>query len=273
MSYPLIASKLFTEAWCIRPEVHASITTQFRARAGGAPRVDVDGMGEPMKKPECEISGPVACMDVCGIIGKHLSGLEIMCGGFDLAEFESELEEIRNTPGIQALIINFNTPGGVAIGVESAANAIRATSAAGIRVYGYTDYQCCSAGYWLASACDEFHAEASAIVGSISTFIAGIDSHRMWEMEGLELKLFRTGELKAIGMDGKPWTAEEEAFMQERVNAVDAKFKGFVLARRKMDPACLNGGFWSAADAPARIVDSTSFANIQQLAAAVYQSL
>lgn len=273
MSYPLIASKLFTEAWCIRPEVHSSITQQFRARVhGAAPAARIE-MGEAPKKKSCETYGPVAFIQVTGIIGKHLSELETMCGGYDLAELEHELAEVREDPSIRAVLLYFNTPGGVSIGVESAAAAIRAVSEAGIKVYGFTDYQCCSAGYWLAAACDEFHAEASAVIGSVSTFIAAIDSHRMWEMEGLELKLFRTGELKAIGLDGKPWTAEEESFMQQRADAVDAGFKAFVLSRRGMKPETLNGAYWSAADAPAGFIDSTRFSNCAAILETIYQSI
>jgi ClpP class serine protease len=191
--------------------------------------------------------------------------METMCGGFDLAVFSEQMVDLADDPTVRAVVIDLNTPGGVAIGVGQAAESIRRVAESGKRVIGYADYQCASAGYWLASACDEFHAEESAMVGSISTFSAGVDSSRMWEMEGLELKLFRTGELKAIGHPGKAWTPEEEEFMRTKTEAVDAMFKGFVAARRGLTAAEMNGGFWAAGCAPAGVVDSTVFGTLREL--------
>lgn len=275
MSHPLIASKLYTQPWCILPDVHASICHQFRmATTGSTARVSIprmDGGGEA--ENEVQITGPVALVQVCGVIGKHLSEMETECGGYDLAVLEEQMGQLSNDPSIQVVVIYFNTPGGMVVGVEAAANAIRACADSGKKIYGYTDCQCASAGYWLASACDEFHAEGSAVVGSISSFCAGIDSSRMFEMEGLELKLFRTGELKAIGMQGKAWTETEEKFMQDKVDSIDRRFKGFVSARRGLPAELMNGAYWYAADAPQKVVDSTDFPSLSAMLEAVFSSL
>lgn len=271
MKYPLIASKLYCEPWCIRPEVHQAVCQQFRAKAGFA--VPNAGAADPVGPrdewsgeyyhPQVEVSGDLALIRVSGIIGKHLSQLEMVCGGYDLALFEEQLRNVEEDERIEKLVIYFNTPGGVGIGVGAAARAIRRVSEAGKMVLGYTDYQCCSAGMWLAAACDQFHAEPSAYVGSISTFIAAIDSSRAWEMEGYELKLFRTGELKAIGAGGKKWTEEEENFMQATVDRADAEFKGWMRERRGLRDEVMNGAFWQAGNAPAGVVDSTSFSSLR----------
>lgn len=284
MSYPLIASRLYTQPWCILPEVHGSISQQFRSRCGLTPRNDADdpvgsGWRNPWTgqveydHPQIQAVGGVALAHISGIIGKHLSQMEMQCGGYDLSCFDDQMRNVANDPSIHTLVIDFNTPGGVAIGVGAAARSIRAVSAAGKKVIGYTSYQCCSAGYWLASACDEFHAEASAYVGSISTFIAAVDSHRAWEIEGFELKLFRTGELKAIGASGKQWTPEEEAFLQQQTENVDRDFKDFVGSRRGLTDAEMNGGFWQAKSAPAGLVDSTAFDSLTALIESVYTSI
>lgn len=272
MSHPRIAARLYTEAWCILPDVHSSLCSQFLAHTKNPSAFFTDGGGES-EESDIQIAGPVALVKVEGVIGKHLSEMETECGGYDLATLEKHMATLAADPLIRAVVIYFNTPGGVAIGVESAAKSIRACAEAGKKVIGYTDYQCCSAGYWLASACDEFHAEGSAVIGSISTFMAGIDSHRMWEMMGLELKLFRTGELKAIGMEGKIWTPEEEAFLQEKTDSIDSDFKSFVGARRGLTAEQMNGAYWYAKHAPAGLADSTTFSNLSALLEAVYSSI
>ena len=256
---PFIATALYCEPWCIRSEIHSDISRQFRdyQKSGG---VSVDRTGginatSGESEVELEIYGSLALIEVCGMIGKGLSNLETMCGGFDLDSLTELLAQVKNDANVDTLIITFDTPGGRVTGVETAANAIRAVAESGKRVIGYTDQMCCSAGYWLASACDEFYAEGSATVGSISTVCAGIDSSRQWEIEGLELKLFVTGSLKGIGMEGKRWSPEEEAFMTQRVNAIDGDFKAYVSARRGLTPELMNGAFWYAKHAPAGIVD------------------
>lgn len=275
MSHPRIASRLYLEPWACLPEVHASICAQFRT-AGIAPSQKADDPVGPSwvnpwtgktehDHPQVTIAGGIAYLPIHGIIGKHLSGMEMQCGGYDIGHMGQQMANIADDPSITHLVLDIDTPGGVALGVETAALAIRQVSESGKKVIGYTDYQCASAGYWLAAACDEFHAEPSAIVGSISTFCAGIDSHRMWEMAGLELKLFRTGEIKAIGHPGKAWTEEEENFMREKTTHIDADFKTFVAARRGLTPEQMNGSYWYAKHAPHGIVDSTDFPTIQHL--------
>jgi ClpP class serine protease len=262
-SLPLIASSLYLEPWLIRPDIHADLSTRFRDYLAAG-----DPVGPEWKNPRTGESGhyhpQVEVMDGCaflkveGIVGKKLSTLEILCGGYDIALLQQQLANIRDDAGIEALVIEFDTPGGRAQGVEAAARSIREVSASGTRVIGYTDTCCCSAGYFMAAACDVFLADEDAMVGSISTICAGVDSSRQWEMEGLELKLVATGPLKAVGHPGKRWTEDEMEFLRQRAAVVDDAFKGFVRSRRRsrgMADEAMNGAHWYARAAPAGLVD------------------
>jgi capsid assembly protease len=273
---PMIAGALYCEPWMVRPEVHAQFSSQFRSLIDGKMNLtelrqeDVQGADDPAGpyrvneftgqkiyyQPQVEKANGVALLNVEGVIGKHLSLFEMSCyGGADLAIFEQQMANVRDDEDIHTLVLNFNTPGGRAQGVERAAQSIRAVSAAGKRTVGFTDTCCASAGYFMAAACDEFYAENDAIVGSISTICAGIDDSRMWEMEGLKLELFATGSLKAVGHPGKPWTEEERQFMRDRAAVVDNVFKGFCRERRGLSDEAMNGAHWYARNAPAGIID------------------
>jgi len=277
MSYPRIAARLYAEPWCCLPEVHASLCAQFSAivEKGGVEKLAGDDPVGPgyrrydgslqMVHPQVMKSDGLAYLPISGILGKHLSNMDMECGGYDVGLLSQQMRNVADDPEIQTLVLNFNTPGGVAIGIGQAAAAIRAVSESKKRVIGYTDYQCASAGYWLAAACDEFHAEKSAMVGSISTYCAGVDSSKMWEKMGLQLKLARTGSLKAMGHPGKEWTQEEEDYLQARCQSIDDDFKGFVRERRGLADENMNGGVWYAGKAPEKLVDSTQFSDIQQL--------
>lgn len=284
---PMIAGALYCEPWMVRGDVHAEFSRQFREYLAGKMEVkepaDVMGADDPTGpyrvnqrgekmffQPQIEKAGGVAYRSIEGVIGKHLSLFEMSCyGGCDLAILEQQLANVRDDDEIETLILNFNTPGGRAQGVERAAKCIREVSDAGKNVVGFTDTCCASAGYFLAAACDEFFAEEDAIVGSISTICAGIDDSRAWEMEGLKLELFATGKLKAVGHPGKSWTEEERQFLRDRSQVVDDVFKGFVRTHRNIADEHMEGAHWYARNAPPGLIDGHAGSIREIIAAAL----
>jgi signal peptide peptidase SppA len=269
--HPLIAAKLYCEPWACLSSVHASICAQYRAHALGERQAAEDPVGPKSEwsgrhyHPQVTTARGIAVVPIAGVIGKHLSTLEMDCGGYDIGLLARQLANIDDDESIHTVVFHIDSPGGMSLGVETAAQQIRALGESGKRTIAYTDTMAASAGYWLAAACDEIHAEASAVVGSISTYAAAIDSSRAYEMAGLELKLFRTGDIKAIGTPGKAWTEKEEEFMQAKVNAADADFKTFIRARRNLTDEEMNGAFWHAKNAPTGLVDSTAFPSLDLL--------
>jgi signal peptide peptidase SppA len=174
----------------------------------------------------------------------------------DLDHLSASLAAVDAMDDVDTVILHIDSPGGQVVGLEEIAADIadlRATK----RVVAYTDLQMASAAYWIACACDEITASPSAIVGSIGTYIAALDSSRAFELDGLELKLFRDGEIKAIGHPGKRWTEEEEAFLRQMVATVGARFKDFVRSSRgAVADANMQGQWWHASDAPALLIDA-----------------
>lgn len=285
LPYPRIAAKLASEPWGILPEKLAEIHQGFlEARASAAVRMAADDKvgpvvndfwtGEPrLAHPQVETMGPVAVAMVHGVTGRGLSRMEMQCGGFDTGLFVEQMQNVAEDPAVRVLVIDFHTPGGMVAGNARAVQAIDDVRAAGKKVIGYTKELCASCGYWMAAACDEFHADPDARVGSISTICSGVDSSKAWEQEGLQLKLFATGKFKATGMDGKEWTAEEEQMMWDRLRPLDMEFKGYVQDRRQLAAADMEGQWWYAKHAPAGVVDSTRFESLAQLVEAIWETL
>lgn len=256
---PRIASRLYCEPWNILPQVHAQIGRQFRGYLeAGMPAVPMPPTPDeaPGAPPLVSAAGRgLALLTIDGVIGKHLSQLEMACGGVDLVEVDRALALLVDEPAVDTVVMAYNTPGGVGIGLGETAGRIRELAAAGKRVIAFADYQCCSAGYWLAAAADELFAAPSAQVGSIGTYIAALDDSRAWELEGLELKLFRDGQYKALGHEGKRWTAAEEEFLQAEVDRHGAKFKNWIRQRRGLQDGDMQGQWFTAEDAPPGVVD------------------
>ncbi len=284
MKYPRIAAQLYTEPWLILPAKFAEITAAFEAARGRGARMDADDPVGPEVEdfwtgriirphPQIEVSGGLALAKVHGVTGRGLSAMAMQCGGFDTGLFRQQLANVRDDDRVKALVIHFETPGGMVAGTAQAASAIREVSAAGKRVYGFSSGMCCSAGYWMAAACDEFHTERDAIIGSVSTIFSGVDSSKAWAEAGYELKLFATGKFKATGMNGKEWTPEEEEYCWGRIRAVDAEFKGYVANRRGIAAENMEGQWWYAKQAPAGFANSTSFDSIDAFIETVYSTI
>jgi len=285
MKYPRIAAKLYETPWLMYRPRYEEMCAGFEEvrRAAALRQAADDPVGpkirdwwtdeERMAHPQIEYSDGLALARVHGVTGKGLSKMEMQCGGFDTGLFREQLKNIAEDERVKALVIDFNSPGGMAAGNAQASASIRQVADAGKKVYGYTSGMCCSAAYWMASACDELHAEGDAIVGSISTIFAGVDSSKAWEKEGYELKVFATGKFKATGMSGKEWTKEEEDYIWERIRKIDAEFKGFVSSRRGIPKEEMEGQWWYARHAPEKLVNSTKFESLEAFLEVVMASL
>jgi protease IV len=277
---PLIATRLYCEPWSILPTAHAEICRQFRAHlergpAAADPEFDArqkstlaegtDDITGPAYRDEhgrlhawhsqVEVRGSLAILPIRGITGKHLSTLDMYCGGCDTAIIARQARNIAADDRIENVIVYIDSPGGNCVGGIEAARAIRSMSEAGKSVIAYTDRQAASNGYFMASACDRILAAPSAIVGSISVYTAALDASRAYEMDGLEVKMFRTGEVKGMGYQGKPWTPAEEAAMQLVTEQFSQQFKSFVVERRGLGPADMQGQYWPAEFAPEGVID------------------
>jgi len=286
-SYPRIAARLHAEPWLILPAKFEEMAQAFSNAVAQKwlPENAADDPVGPQKEniwgdkvegrghPQIEVSGGLALARVHGVTGRGLSAMDMACGGFDTGLFREQLRNIADDPSIKALVIDFDTPGGMANGNMAVCKDIRAVADSGKKVYGYTGLMCASAGYFMASACDEFHAHPDAIVGSISTIYSGIDSSKAFELRGLKLELFATGKFKATGMPGKEWTEEERENIWERIMPIDQEFKGYVFSRRAVPVEAMEGQWWYAKSAPREITDSTNFESLADLLESVYATL
>lgn len=258
--FPRISERLFCQPWNMLPDAYADLVRQFHDhRLNPKDRADdVAGPkwsdGTPVVE-QVQVVGPIAILPVHGIIGKHLDWLEMWCGGVDLNTVCEQAKNIAGDPFVKTVVVDLRTPGGCGTGLAECADTLRDMSRAGKKVVAYADYQCCSAGYWLAAACDEIWAAPSARIGSISTYIGGLDMSGAYAQAGFEVQFFRDGVVKGVGFPGKEWTPEEKAYMQSVVEMHGSKFKGFIRERRGIADADMQGQWWEAGMAPKGVVD------------------
>lgn len=258
-SLPLIASSLYLQPWCLLGEVHAELGSLYKSYISGTLAPDsLHGSQQVTSGVGYEVHSDtgLALITVEGVIAKRAP--DTMCGPkiADIAILDRLLIDCANDPHIETVVIYLDTPGGCGLGLLETSENLADLRASGKRVVAYTEMLCASAGYWIAAGCEKVFAAPSAQVGSINAYIAAIDSSRAWEMEGLELKLFRGGDLKALGHPGKQWTEEEEAHLTERALHCADQFKAHVSSHRpELDDSAMRGQCFSANEAPTGLVD------------------
>ena len=240
MSLYRIQEALYNKPWCIKPSVHRSMMKQLEAHLRGV------NASMPLEDPEEENDVPTPIQDgiqvipVCGVIGKHLSLMETMCGGCDLDEVAEALKEARDNAEVSAIVMNFNTPGGTVTGVAETAALIAEVSKVK-PVYGYADALCASAGMWLASQCTAFYVAPSADVGSIGVWSLYFDQSRAMENEGITANEISAGKFKTIGASWRKMTDEEKAILQADTDKIYNTFKATVKSTRKVSDSVCQG--------------------------------
>lgn len=256
---PHLSGLLYGMPWAILPTVHQELSSLYQSYLRGTlpPRADSgEDDGEGGLDLEADPTSRIAVIHATGVIGKRIPPMPCGPPVIDLAALDTLLDTVSRDPGITTLLLDLNTPGGTTVGLTETANRLRDLSAAGRRTIAYTDYQMCSAGYYLACACDEIYAAPSSVIGSIGTYCAAIDDTRQWEMEGLRLILAKSGDLKAMGHPGKPWEPAEIALLQQRADQAGAEFRAHVTAARgAVPPESMQGQWFFAADAHPTLLD------------------
>jgi len=139
-----------------------------------------------------------------------------------------------------AIVLAIRSPGGYASKVPEVARLIDRI-AQEKPVIAYTDVLMASAAYWIGACADRVYAAPSADVGSVGAYIEILDYSKYNDINGIEQKLFRSGEDKArVGFDGQMRDADS-AELQAELDETYSQFKRDVSAHRRIGDEHLRG--------------------------------
>lgn len=239
MKYPRIHQKIYNEPWAITETGYDSIRRTFLDHVSGrrdsiAPDAffDREGSSKP-KSLHTLLTSQVATLNISGIIGKRLSSLETKCGGCDLDAVRESFDTLLTTSSVQTIILHGDTPGGTVTGVAELGRAIfEASQSSGKQILGYTDTQCCSAGYWLLSQAQALYAAPSAHVGSIGVIITLANVEKYDEKIGVKYETIKSGHYKDLGNPHRAMTDDERSLLQAQVDRLAQQFYSVVETSR-----------------------------------------
>jgi len=151
---------------------------------------------------------------------------------------------------ISAIVLSFNTNGGVVEGTEELATLVKNSSKP---VVAFVNSKAHSAGYWVASQTSKiFLAETTAMVGSIGTMTSHVDASVYYGLIGQKWTYITSdgSEDKNFPPNNAPLTDDGIAALKAVLNPLNAVFVSAVqTARPAVSKEALTGKIYSAVDA------------------------
>jgi ClpP class serine protease len=167
---------------------------------------------------------------VRGVIGKCLSALEAMLGCADIDRIASQMDTWQKDDTVFEVVLHMDSGGGSTTGLEELAKKIRTYDKPTI---AFTDSDCGSAAYWMASQCKRFVTTPSASVGAVGVYITMTDERKKFEKEGKEVVVIKSGKYKAAGVEGTSLTPDQINSLQDEVDELHGRFIRDVLSVRQ----------------------------------------
>lgn len=163
-----------------------------------------------------------------------------------MASVAKQLEYAFSTPGLSAVALMINSPGGSPVQSEMICKRIRdLAQEKDVPVLAFAEDLAASGGYMLALAGDEIFANESSIVGSIGVVSSGFGFKEAIKKLGVERRLYTSGESKAMLDAFSEEKPEDVARLKEIQHEIHEHFKKMVRNRRGKRLKGLRGRIFS----------------------------
>jgi len=175
----------------------------------------------------------VAILHASGPMFKRANLFVEFSGATSYEILRRDLQAALDNPGITAIMLNIDSPGGEVSGCDELAKAIyEARSKKPITAF--VSGMACSGGFWLASATDRIVVSDSAIVGSIGVVMSMTDRSKQEERNGVQRVEFVSSQSPGKRPDHK--TDEGKAQIQRTVDDLAEVFVAAVAKYRGVTP-------------------------------------
>jgi signal peptide peptidase SppA len=236
MNLESLKQSIYSDLWAILPKEHKALQSSVN-KVLKADTTDMELPDYPTQdtEPEPELEGDSVVIEVHGTIVKGCSPL--VCALFGLCDVDALADEIREVAAddsISTVLFDFDSPGGMVLGVYEVAEMIR-TLGETKRTIAFSSGLFASAAYWLGSACNEIYCSPSSIVGSVGVSCIRYDDTAANEANGLKAEFFATSPRKFWGNPDFPITDDEREWMQASIERTAAMFYSSVTEYRTID--------------------------------------
>jgi signal peptide peptidase SppA len=158
--------------------------------------------------------------------------MAIYLGGTSTKALARDIQTAVDDASIDAIILNINSPGGEAFGINEVANliySVRGKKPIVSYVYGYG----ASAGYWLAAAAERVIVDSLALIGSIGVVAAWADFTGYYEQMGIAYEEVTSSNAPYKRLDIRK--DDERKVFQAEIDGMEKVFINSVAKFRNVD--------------------------------------
>ena len=213
----------------------------------------------------------VTIVAIESLLGQRLSfptygarvGLVRVEGGiYDSRQVIRDLESMVEDPGIQAIVLRVDSPGGGAAASQEIFEYIRGVQEQGVPLVVSMGSVAASGAYYIACTADTIFANPGTLTGSIGVVMSFTNLEELFGKIGLDFEVIKSGRFKDTGSWSRQMTDAERALLQETIDDIHAQFVEAVAEGRGMEY-----------DAVAALADGRIFSGRQALEAGLVDRL
>lgn len=224
---------------------HMDLRTHVELHAG-----DSSISAAVVRQEQIDQGTTIAVIDIQGTLTKRGSSLS---NAGSLVRLRQTVRAAARDPEIGGILLRIDSPGGTVAGTADLAHEV-AAAAAKKPVYAFAEDLTASAAYWVASQASKVFANnATAMIGSIGTFVGLYDYSGYAAKEGIKAVVIKAGKYKGTGFPGTEITDEQRDYWQQIIDKTQQEFSAGVSAGRKLSAARVeelaDGRVHTAADA------------------------
>lgn len=168
--------------------------------------------------------------------GARIAKLDIVGVIVSDADRRDALKAAAEDDDVKALIISIDSPGGTFVGSDDLHRQIRAVAAEKPVVAIINDVAA-SGGFMAAIAADRVYARRGSITASVGVIFQAPRVHRLMESVGVDMDIWRSGELKARPSPFEPTPEGARRQAQEMVDQLFDMFLKMAVDRRGLTDA------------------------------------
>jgi signal peptide peptidase SppA len=200
----------------------------------------IDLLDPAISPPTFEIKDGVGVLRIEGMIIPKSDFFSIFFGGFAALDIlERDFRELVGREDVHTIVLDIDSPGGDAFGVQQFANIIfEARSKKPIMAV--TSGMMASAAMWIGAAAHKtFITGDVTVVGSIGTVTTHTDISELNKKIGITQTEVAAGEFKRVPSMLKPLDAQGEAVLQNQVDQVNSAFTNDMATFKNIKPSAV----------------------------------
>jgi signal peptide peptidase SppA len=163
--------------------------------------------------------GIVALIPVLGVITNRANMFSDISagGGTSVEKLTSQFRSAISNPGVKAICLDIDSPGGSVDGVFELAQEIYEARGRK-KIIAICNTLCASAAYAIGAAASELVIAPSGMAGSIGVFSSHEDRSEELRKQGVKISFISAGKYKTEGSPTEPLAEEARADLQAKVN-------------------------------------------------------